>query len=71
MNTKITSNNQSGGVTGQNVNIGGNVQSASSGLAPLVKGISWRKVVGWCVGAVGLMASVFGILEYFGIKLWR
>ena len=70
MNTKITSKNQSGGVTGQNVSIGGNVQSAGSGSEPSVKGISWRKAVGWCVGAVGLIASVFGILEYFGVKLW-
>jgi hypothetical protein len=70
MNTKITSKNQSGGVTGQNVNIGGNVQSASLGSVPLVEGISWRKAMAWCVGAVGLVASVFGILEYCGIKLW-
>jgi hypothetical protein len=67
MNTKITSKNQSGGVTGQNVNIGRNVQIAGSGSAPLVEGISWRKVMGWCAGTLGLIASVFGILDYFGI----
>jgi hypothetical protein len=71
MNTKITSNNQSGGVTGQNVNIGGNVQSAGSTSTPLVEGISWRKTVGRCIGAVGgLITFVLGILEYFDVKLW-
>ena len=70
MNTKVTSNNQSGGVTGQNVSIGGNVQSANSALTPSAGVNSRRKAVKLCIGAVGLIASVLGILEYFGIKLW-
>jgi hypothetical protein len=72
MNTKVTSKNQSGGVTGQNVSFGpgGNVQSAGSGSSSSVEAISCRKAVGLCVGAVGLIASIFGILEYLGIKLW-
>lgn len=71
MKTKITSTNQSGGVTGQNVSIGGNVQSGVSESVPSVARISWRKVVGWCVSAVAFIGSVLGILEYIGIKLWR
>ena len=55
---------------GQNVSIGGNVQSAGLTSTPAVEGISWRKTVGWCIGAVGLIASVLGILEYFDVKLW-
>jgi hypothetical protein len=70
MKTKITSKNQSGGVTGQNVNIVGNVQFAGLESVPLVKGTPWSRARAWCVGAVGLIASIFGILEYFGIKLW-
>jgi hypothetical protein len=70
MNTKITSKNQSGGITGQNVSIGGNVQFAGSGSASSVESFSWRKAVRWCAGALGLIASFFGILQYFEIKLW-
>ena len=71
MGTNITSKNQSGGITGQNVAVTGGVESARAESQPSTSGVSFRKVAGWSVGLVGLVASVFGILEYVGIKLWR
>lgn len=70
MSTKITSNNQSGGVTGQNVTVTGNISSESSVASLSEPPRLWRRVAAWAIGAIGLLASVLGILEYLDIKLW-
>ncbi len=70
MNTKITSTNQSGGITGQNVNVNGPVQTIAHPPPATAPSSGWRRVVAWSVGGVGLVASILGILDYLGIKLW-
>jgi hypothetical protein len=66
MGVKITSKNQSGGITAQNVSLGSEQVNSS----PVVKKdgglISWRIIV----GAVGFLASILGILQYFDISIW-
>lgn len=69
MNIKIISNNQSGGVTGQNITVGSNVQSARVSAQPSKLPRSWRKLIALLVGVIGLFASTLGILDYFGINL--
>jgi hypothetical protein len=71
MSTKITSTNQSGGITGQNVTVTGSVSSQSTVISQPEPKRSWRKVAAWVVGAIGLLASVLGILDYFDMKFWR
>lgn len=71
MSTKISSTNQSGGITGQNVTVTGNVASESSVISQPEPKMPWRKVAAWAVGAIGLLASVLGILDYLDVELWR
>jgi hypothetical protein len=68
--TKITSNNQSGGITAQNVIIGEKSRLTSTSYAPTETGIPLKKIMTWVGGFVGFIASVFGILDYFNITLW-
>jgi hypothetical protein len=69
MSTKVSSNHQSGGVTAHTVNVAGGVQSGGVD-AQKPRSIWWRAGA-WAVGVVGLVASVSGIFDYFGIKPWE
>lgn len=72
MNDRITSHNQSGGITGKNVSVGSLDQSNAQGgqhqLNPKHKRARIWKFV---LAAMGLIASVLGILQFFGISPWR
>lgn len=63
MGTKITSHNQSGGITAKNVNVAGTGQ-------PEPAARPWKKIAGWAVGLAAFLASVVAVLEYVGVKLW-
>ena len=66
MVVKITSKKQSGGITAQNVSLG-STQVNSNSVAKNDGGLNpWRIFV----GALGLIASVLGILQYFDISIW-
>jgi len=59
----VKSENQSGGITAQNVNTGGGTQvnvSAGHRKARLLKTIAW-----WMFGLVGLLAAGLTIWKFF------
>lgn len=63
---QVTSHNQSGGITAKNVSIGGG-SAGDTQPAPIPRRFKpWHFIA----GAIGLAASVLGILQYFGIAPW-
>lgn len=71
MHTNITSENQKGGITAQNVVIGAGVvgeKTASKKNANSNRLV--RRGVIVVGGVVGFLASVVAILQYFGITPW-
>ena len=62
--TEIKSENQSGGITAQNVNVSGNIQTrnktVNSEKEPGSKKIFW-----WVFGFAGFIAALLTIIQFF------
>ncbi len=70
MNSKITSHNQSGGITAQNITVSSSPAPASP-HAEFVAGQSkGSRIWIYVSSGVALVASIVGILEYFDITPW-
>jgi len=60
--TKITSTNQQGGITGQNVNFGDNAKF-SVVSPPRIEGKT-KLVFWWIFGIIGVIAAIIAIINF-------
>lgn len=71
MGTKVTSHNQSGGITAQNVAVNSDQAPegpASTELTPTT--VASKRIWIYVGGGASFLASVAGVLEYLGIAPW-
>ena len=68
MQDKITSHNQSGGITAKVVNQNLEQPSNTTNSSPIKKS-KWR-VWGFMAGGIAFVASAVKILEYLNVKPW-
>ncbi len=66
---EITSKNQSGGITAQNVSFGNNINLSNQPPSDedKKKQPKWKKIILIITGTVAFLASVVKLLEYFSI----
>lgn len=64
-NVKITSKNQTGGITAQNVNTSG--EGNFSVNEPPEKEGKLKSAFWWIFGLIGATAAVLGIIKYFSL----